>query len=505
MSNTAVHAAGLYRAAHGYGFMQKSRHETVEDFNYATILDKYFAMNRNCTPIELSRDIVLYLGHAELLKEISFAVVNAQLEEVLNHSLYCLLALLSSYSHEAAVVEITAVAGLLMIRLLNLLHSNDEESSNLATCILLQICTKSKSREKLFARNVHHYLNEINRDLSRSDNFNNIKYQRSMLVSISLCRQQDRRLYDPQTFPNYLMNRVHRTDKVLSFDSQKNPVRKSIYLDVLKTMKCPSDDIADKMDVADLVVQPNDHLTPAAMSKTALHLQAKDLVTFFCRPEDPNYYETLPLEECAATCTIFEGFSANLDTAFDIFHPGLVLFMGKYLFLCKYLFLGKPMSDKQIHVLLNGVSSCGLALGQLAQACTPPPVDEELVLASARPKATNHLPMSRPSSRAGNPPSRNGVPSRSAADIAMAESYIHASSSTQLTASILFFVNTLSVSHPKLQEGTRRLQKTVGINCLRFLSTYAHMLLSVGGKVHESTVDDLYNAGTACINVITIY
>ena len=37
VSNTGVHAAGLYRAAHGYGFLKISRNPVMEDFNYLNV------------------------------------------------------------------------------------------------------------------------------------------------------------------------------------------------------------------------------------------------------------------------------------------------------------------------------------------------------------------------------------------------------------------------------------------------------------------------------------
>jgi len=270
-------------------------------------------------------------------------------------------------------------------------------------------------------------------------------------------------------------------------------------------MKCPSLDIADKLEIADLTVLPTDSITPTSLSQISFTLNAKDMVAFFCHPDDPDFYETIPLDECSATCTIFEGFSAHKGTAKVIYNPGIIRFMGKYLFLCKYLFLGKPMSDSQILVLLNGVSSCGLALGRLAEACTPTTSDSSHLSSSHSPvKFTNHLPISKKrNNNAQNGPRTNTTAGSNfdKADFSMAESYIQASRKTELTASILFFVNTLSVSHPKLKESTRQLQKTVGVNCLLFLSKYAHMMLAVDDEESESKIKDLYNAGTAVINV----
>ena len=37
VSNSGVHASGLYRAAHGYGFLKISRDPAIEDFNYMNV------------------------------------------------------------------------------------------------------------------------------------------------------------------------------------------------------------------------------------------------------------------------------------------------------------------------------------------------------------------------------------------------------------------------------------------------------------------------------------
>ena len=197
-----------------------------------------------------------------------------------------------------------ALAGSLMVRLVQLLHTyHNNDTSNLALCILVQACTLAKSRDLLFARNISQYLNEMNRGiLDRSHHFDSIHYQRSVLVSVCMCRQGDWRLYDPQILPNYMMDRSSRRDGTananpnLSGSASPNPkssdkvsaltnaVKKAIYLDVLRTMKCPAAD-QPNLTVADLVVMPTHPETPQRMSETAAAFEPKTLVSFFCHPE----------------------------------------------------------------------------------------------------------------------------------------------------------------------------------------------------------------------------
>ena len=60
----------------------------------------------------LEKEVERILGHPDLLKEIANIIMTATIDEVLNHALYCLLTLLSSYSHGRAVAEVTAYRSL---------------------------------------------------------------------------------------------------------------------------------------------------------------------------------------------------------------------------------------------------------------------------------------------------------------------------------------------------------------------------------------------------------
>ena len=73
----------------------------------------------------------------------------------------------------------------------------------------------------------------------------------------------------------------------------------------------------------------------------------------------------------------------------------------------------------------------------------------------------------------------------------------------ELITSMLFFMNTLSISHPKLERQTRDLQKVVGIGCLDFLNMYAELLVfaHAQGKSKICALSDLYPPAVAVVTV----
>jgi hypothetical protein len=66
---------------------------------------------------------------------------------------------------------------------------------------------------------------------------------------------------------------------------------------------------------------------------------------------------------------------------------------------------------------------------------------------------------------------------------------------------VLFFMNTLSISHPKLEKTTRDMQKVVGIACLRFLGNYAELLIAAQGRTPVALLSDLYVPAQATVQV----
>jgi hypothetical protein len=221
---------------------------------------------------------------------------------------------------------------------------------------------------------------------------------------------------------------------------------------------------ADGLSIADLVVLPTHERRELGMSKAFGTVGAKYVAEFVCHPDQDTYYETLPLDECAATCTILEGMVAHPDTARQVFSAGAVRFIARFTYLCKYLFLGRAMADAQIMVLLNGVLSASVFMSRLCGICEASATSSEM-------------------------------------DGERANTLILNIRSCELIASVLFFLNTLSILHPKLDFATHELQKKVGISCLSFFNQYAQLLISLEGRSRVSSLEDLYVPGTTVINV----
>ncbi|KAJ1435089.1 hypothetical protein B484DRAFT_446296 [Ochromonadaceae sp. CCMP2298] len=502
---TAVHAAGIYRACVGYRCVVPA-HEEVERVDYAVVVG-YLLQTPGYTQLRLMDEVKAYLGYDVLLRELSAILCGTETAVVLVAALRCLFTILCTEAHQKTVHEVCVLQGMLTSRLVTLLHMQDAGVGNLALCVLLQMCTEHKSRQDMVRVRIDQMLLCRDQHLrAKKKGGELLQYadpilQRNMAVTAALCRQSNWRYYDPQVLPAVLQGIVPLTNNNVmlrpkdtamaeavsagvsttstigsAFDEKA--VRHTLYLDLLRTMRISadiSDDQAESMSIADWVVVPNNDPCCMGMSKAAAKFGAKALVDFICHPDDANYYETLPLEESSASCNLLEGLSADPAAARAAFSPGVVNFMSKYVYLLKYLFLGKTMQNAQIMVLLNGVSSAALALGRFADACKGEP--------------------------------------------ALVGEYVRVARHTELLTTVLFFVNTLSVQHPKLGPETHELQKAVGVGCLDFLNMYAGMVLTAtaarqapsvtsvsaysrSAPVQAVAVADLYPAGLAVVNLI---
>lgn len=436
--NSAVHAAGIYRGLKGYRFVKQAEAE-VERVDYCA---EYRHIYKNEDAFH--RDVRQLLVFPNLLKEVAHVIISTQNFTILKKLLQCVFAVSCTSGHSAVHSEVIAWAGTLMVKLIDLLHNDSDDIGTLALSIFLQQCVDSVCRQSLIHMNIAFNLSPLNKIYVQE--YGNLKHQRSLLAGIALCRQCNWRYYDPQELP-----------KVLAADGS---LRKSIFLDLLKTMKNPDDAIVEELSIADLVVLPNDTKTTLELSKVVKSFNAKEITNFLSHPDDPWYYESLPIEEACAVCTIIEGLSADKETARIIYSPGVVNYLGKFLFLAKYLFMGKPMLDSVIVLLLSGVKSITAALGQLAIACR-----------------SSH---------------------------SMAVEYIDVVHNCDLISSGLFFLETLTVAHEKVDASTKELQKLVGLACLDYFSGYASMIIdTLGPQAREA--EDLHTMGKAVINVSVFF
>jgi len=467
---TAIHAAGIHRAFLRYRFIIPP-HDEVERVDYSLVLS-ILVKQSNYNRDRFTQQVKVIFGHIKLLKELSSIIIATEKTEILVKALSCLFAILCTEAHSAVVSEVKAMQGLLMIRLVNLMQSKDLRVGYLCLCIFLQMCTEDASRQTLGHFKIAKYLAPY--IIKYGFNFKHIPLQRCIAVIAALCRQCSWRYYDPQTFQSVIncSYQDDTDDKEREKDhtarryggdatvTHSATLRLLVFYDILRTMRTTAvvtDAIAEQFSIADWVVMVNNEPTCVGMSRTASAIGVKALVDFVCHPNEANYYDSLPIQETSAACIILEGLAADSKAAKASFSSGVVNFLSKFIFLCKYLFLGKTMLKSQIFVVLNGVKSAALALGRYAVAVKD--------------------------------------------DLKVADEYVVVAIKTELLASILFFMNTLSIVHPHLDEETTDLQKAVGIGCLDFLSMYASMVTCIDGKSTISSSRQLFPAGTAVVNV----
>lgn len=282
-----------------------------------------------------------------------------------------------------------------------------------------------------------------------------------------------------------------------------------------------------------------------AFSKTAYEELrcARQIAEFVAHPEDSLYYENLPIDQAAASCTIIEGLTTYAPTALEVYSPGTIYFLSKYMFLCKYLFLDsqKPMLDSQIMVIFNGIISATIALGRFAKAgaeeyvtrrklggdantstsednATSTNEDGNTATSGGGVKSNNNAVKTTTKNDGGNTKksaeavkhaNRNHRIVRLYSDVDDQEvsvewlmsTFIATANETELVDTALFFMNTLSVNHPKLQESTTDLQKQVGLGCLRFFNGYLQLALTYQKKYPISNIKEFYEPAKTVIQV----
>jgi hypothetical protein len=471
---TAIHAAGMHRAYLRYRFIIPP-HDEVERVDYSLVLN-ILVKQSNYSRERLTQQVKGIFGQIKLLKELSSIIIETEKTEILVKALSCLYAILCTEAHAAAMSEVKAMQGLLMIRLVNLLQNKELQIGYLCVCIFLQICTEDASRQTLGHFKIAKHLTP--HCIKYGFNFKHIPLQRSIAVIAALCRQCSWRYYDPQTFIS-VVNCSYQEEDGDEKEREKREkdhgarryggdatathsatIRLLVFYDILRTMRTTAvvtDAIAEQFSIADWVVMVNNEPACVGMSRAAGIFGVKALVDFICHPNDENYYDSLPIQESSAACIVLEGLAADSKSAKLSFSSGVINFLSKFIFLCKYLFLGKTMLKSQIFIVLNGVKSAALAMGRYAVAVKD--------------------------------------------DLKVADEYVKVAIKTELLASVLFFMNTLSIVHPHLDEETTDLQKSVGMGCLDFLSMYASMVTCIDGKSTISSSRLLFPAGAAVVNV----
>jgi hypothetical protein len=325
------------------------------------------------------------------------------------------------------VTGIIAFGGKGLIRLIELLEEEDSVISGYALSILLQICTLETGRDALLASaNVPKYLGPL---IENHGTYGRRGFQRGILVAAALCRQQDWWAYDPSFDISPFVGQKRKSDSSV--------LRRLILCDIVRTMKNPTLENCYDLTLADLNVLPLDRVAAIQFSKVAEDVGARAIAEFVCHPDDEGYFESLPWDESIAGCVILEGLTVNLGTVENVFSAGAMHYLGMCLRLTKVMLLGPPMSDRQTVMLLIGVSSAANALAQLSAFC-----------------------------------SRSTLLSNSEAAAKIIQD------SDVMTAT-QFFIGTLKVNHPQLEEGTRLLQQGMAISVVKFFGAFSKMLLDM--------------------------
>ena len=437
--NTGIHASGLYRAYHGYDFI-KPAYGTTEAINYQDLLNALYAQTTFTTSItdyikrkhvevnhkhkinaadsgpaspgqqvrratigmkttssltrnmdKILQEVTLLLCNSYLLQELSTIISVAEQMSIVKKALLCLLTLLSSHAHVYIVDTITAKAGTLMIRLMQLLEHDDREISLLALLIFLQCNTMQNSRQSLFIVHIAKFILDLQQRLlsasasaapSRPTTSNSAySYTRSapvtpcayiysevfgrlLLLNLSLCRQFDWRFYDIHTLYQQALAKGDSSSGSNDF------IKQSIYLNLLITMKVETLDQARptskmtrrlskqytstnllqnthtqhnelnlpeppvithanvlSLSVSDYILIPNNFELCSAMSKQYALFSIQPLLFYLVHPDDIFFYEKLPLHESIAVCQIIEGLSAYSTTARSLYHSASILFL----------------------------------------------------------------------------------------------------------------------------------------------------------------------------------
>jgi len=444
------HAAGIFRAAQRVtntgcpvkrGSGRKGR---LSDIDYRSLSQALDGLPSGPNgDWDVSRTVLHMLGDRALIVEMVASFVETVHYDLLRVLLKCLFTLLCCECYSVVIREIISFGARGLYRLIELLEENDKVISGYSLSIILQICTLQSGREALSqAGNVGKCLKQL---LDYNDYENN-GFQRGVLVSAALCRQQEMWALDSYDISMLTGKRM----------ASEDALKRLVLTDLLLTMKGSEDTQHEDLALVDLNILPVDHNRTLQMSIMVESLQAREIINYVCRPCDENYFQALPWDESIAGCVVLEGFTSHKDTIEKIFSPGVIHYLGKCLRLVKVLFLGPPMSDRRTVLLMSGVAAASNALSNICAYCA------ELDVKSHSVEVAKVI------------------------------------RDSDLMTAVRFFITTLSVSHPDLEEGTKSLQQVMGLSVIRFFRSFTCMLLEMdknndtekSGKTETSLLEE---------------
>ena len=341
IARLAIHAAGTFRARGGYDKVVPRKID-VEEIDYGRNLI-LFTKNFNGDAVRT------ILGRKQTINTLTTLLLECKHLFGMRTLLLCMYSICCSEGHGPVMFSFCADAGRLMTRILELIDEEDLTVSTLALCIFIQLATIQGGRDTMLVTYIAKALFPYTKAPS---NFNKKSYNRAILINCSILRQYEWRSYDPEIAPEMF--------------SDPKFVRSSIYLDLLKSIKCPTLEEADDFTIADLTVLPFNEECAAEFSKTAESIGAQDICNFLVHPGETSYVDHLPWDEACAGCIIIDALCRHQGTASNAFSPALVYYLGRCLFIMRWMFSGAAMSNRQLLMIFQGVKSASNALRQLS-------------------------------------------------------------------------------------------------------------------------------------------
>jgi hypothetical protein len=233
-------------------------------------------------------------------------------------------------------MEVVAFGGRLMKFLVDKLEDSDYTIATYALSIIVQLCTLEAGRDALMTSQLYKFISPL---IFTTNDYTRIVYLRALLIAAALCRQRDGRAYDPDTFPSNVL--------------EPSALENLIFLDYLETLKQPP--LGEVHNIVSLSLLTTDQDCARCASLLINFSGAMQFSDYFVHPDDEHYFYQISWDKISAICSILEGVSCAPETAWSMFSAGTVRFLVNSLNLSKFELLGKPMSDKRLALILNGI------------------------------------------------------------------------------------------------------------------------------------------------------
>ena len=438
--NSSTHAAAIHRARNGFD-CQTPQNGTIESNDYKFTL---YSSSSQLTEAHLKA----LFGNRFVLNPLMNFLKTVTNLHITRGSLRVLYNLACSDCFNAVLGEVVACGGKNLLCIVELLEEADSTISSLALGLLLQLCTQQPGRDGLLAS---YYASVLVPRAKCSSVYTRRPYLRAVLATVSAMRHGDRRSYNPVEMPFLL--------------ADAESVRKLVYLDLLKSLKHPPLEEADALSIADLVVRPFNKVLSLKVAQNASQLGSegvKNVCDFLCHPTEDQFFASLPWDESGAGCVILDGLSRHQETCRMIVSSSTIRYLSHCLYWGRMVIKdGPPLADARLLILLKGITSASMALGNLCKAAIGTPELTDAIIAVFQ-----------------------------EVDVVFATTY---------------FVNTLSQNHPLVEEAIKSIQIKAGRSTLVFFDSYIRMIIAakhLGGKQRQAILLETQDVGKAITSLL---